>query len=1636
MSLLDLSRISESTLAELLMQATRGQLLRKGDILQGTPWLWSSPRYPGALLLMFSSTVKTGEGGANELLALLSEMRTVTGFGRLFLLDPLDRCGTGGPTLAAAWSDWETTRLGVDELSALVLGSPGSSTIDLRPWLVGSSPFQDLAEGARLRLFLGRELLADRYTKLSTVAMDAKRRMDLAEVFIDLPLEGESAQTACRELVNAAADPFPDREDRHRRHLLVGGPGQGKSTLAGRLCQIQRVALLQGEALEEGPAAVFAAYAQEELVSRAARRLPFLVNLPRFADALSEGSCRSLEEYLGQVVKVRLKAPIPTAVLQEWTTGWPQILVLDGLDEVPSSGNREAVLYAVREYLAQRQGIDLRVVATTRPQGYRGHLDGEGGWSVLRLARLQPNNAREYCQKLVTQWFPHDDLEQQHLLRRVSRALAEPQTAELATTPLQVLILAILLSQTGRVPQNRWRLFSEYYRVIFDRERDRENPSSQVLSELPDLIHRLHWEVGYRLHIRAERQGAATATMPHTELMAIVQERLAELGFDPGHRARLERNIGEALLERLVFLTSPREGEVGFELRSLQELAAAERLFQGPEELLRRRIEVIARPTHWRNVLLFCVGRLLAERDHILPELPLLCAEFDERPDLLDARVGTRLALALLGEPGLFRSRIKETILRFAADALSGDDQELIQMAVNRLLTLEPKRLVDELKEQLQKGTYHQVWEEIESFHSREELQDVLDAACVRWPAEMAAHIQSPNGSKSKDHIDPDWVNRCKARVTLLTPHLTAQKLLNFAEGNPCHLVALLQGTHSAWGPGTELDPKRTTSRLQIQVELPACGIEGQIAIRALLPNPPEVEWREVLSRVSPEVNQILIGLSHFWERPDHIGLANTLKELAVVPESLLAPVRPLHAHAWPLSACLNFHDRGLVTLSQDAAAGRLGNATQWEQAQKRWAEEGLSDKDDLSSEIEVPFDSSIALVGPPPVEVPRLSGQFTFTSNATPVRGDLSRSLFLGSGHARMQGQFLFPTNGNDWRILQTLRGAPRNIRYLILTAWAAGWPLGARALIEDLASQHRPHAWANYRLTRKTQLTIDLDPTRHPGMTAVFAMCRSKPVLEDLPSVNEWQWEDLSPRLAADVQMIQLMSGKTLDFDRLANGLTRSMQALGATLEAELWSIVKPPRGVDLPDRLISTLLQHARTPRLRTELRSVLAQRLASAPSGFSTSPDLCRLLELPTPAPETNPSAEASPPHTPPEVELLSLELKGIRAIGDLRVNLQKSEGSTLDGQWTCIVGLNGAGKTTLLQCLSVALLGPERAVAVAKDQGLRGLRSPDRQNASITLRLRVDGEELRLTTLLNGGPTRHDEETAILWPRISAVLDQLPFVSYGANRNLSSRPVPDDEDLSPEARRQLSLFDAGAPLAHADTLRLSGRLEGHCARLFRDVSQAVFLDYGLEVEVGKTGVTFTCHGWPRGLSGVALPDGLRATVAWIADLCRVAVDVAAAQAWRLKPEDLRAVVLIDEIDLHLHARLQRTLVSRLRAALPKVTWVVTTHSPMVLSAFDHRELRVLDARRPERLWIPDRPIMGFSTDDIIRYVLEAEPTSLPFEEKLEELSDLGEDAPAALRDEVLVAQEVSPSIDIDEARRRILLRRGRRTRAQA
>lgn len=163
----------------------------------------------------------------------------------------------------------------------------------------------------------------------------------------------------------------------------------------------------------------------------------------------------------------------------------------------------------------------------------------------------------------------------------------------------------------------------------------------------------------------------------------------------------------------------------------------------------------------------------------------------------------------------------------------------------------------------------------------------------------------------------------------------------------------------------------------------------------------------------------------------------------------------------------------------------------------------------------------------------------------------------------------------------------------------------------------------------------------------------------------------------------------------------------------------------------------------------------------------------------------------------------------------------------------------------------------------------------------------------------------------------------------------------------------------------------------------------------------------------------LSDGVRAVVSLVADL-----------AWRcvklnghLGPEapvQTPGIVLIDEVDMHLHPAWQQRIIGSLRAAFPRIQFIVTSHSPQVLTTVPRDCIRSIGFNEQGEAVaaVPKAFSYGEPSQDVLQAVMHVDPQP-PVREKalLDELTELVDqghyqsDRARALMDEL--KQRINP-----------------------
>ena len=156
-----------------------------------------------------------------------------------------------------------------------------------------------------------------------------------------------------------------------------------------------------------------------------------------------------------------------------------------------------------------------------------------------------------------------------------------------------------------------------------------------------------------------------------------------------------------------------------------------------------------------------------------------------------------------------------------------------------------------------------------------------------------------------------------------------------------------------------------------------------------------------------------------------------------------------------------------------------------------------------------------------------------------------------------------------------------------------------------------------------------------------------------------------------------------------------------------------------------------------------------------------------------------------------------------------------------------------------------------------------------------------------------------------------------------------------EDIEAKKQKEARSFDVDIPELKA--------IRHAVQKMLPDFSNPRGAEVGIQIDWFQNGKTTQ-------LRIEQLSDGYRTTLAMVMD---IASRMAEANPDMPDPLQTEGVVLIDEVDLHLHPGWQQTILLDLMRTFPNIQFIVSTHSPQVVSSVKPECLRVID-------WLDEQP----------------------------------------------------------------------------
>jgi predicted ATP-binding protein involved in virulence len=371
----------------------------------------------------------------------------------------------------------------------------------------------------------------------------------------------------------------------------------------------------------------------------------------------------------------------------------------------------------------------------------------------------------------------------------------------------------------------------------------------------------------------------------------------------------------------------------------------------------------------------------------------------------------------------------------------------------------------------------------------------------------------------------------------------------------------------------------------------------------------------------------------------------------------------------------------------------------------------------------------------------------------------------------------------------------------------------------------------------------------------------------------------------------------------------------------------------------------------------------------------------------------------------------LSMNSFRGIGDLTLEFNETEP-------TVLIGINGVGKSSILHCIALLLScfikgiqgnNPSPWVKIS-EQDITNGRNKTHNDLTIAL---DDTQEVTwsLTEVRKAGSEDASSDFADLKLVTQELYKQwssnpkvnLPLaVYYPVNREfLKSSSLPTNN--RPQ-HRQTYAYNQAIPAGQIDFnsfFQWFWGLEDVENELRRDdpdhrnhqleaVRQAISSLLGdnvsnLRVRRNPLGMTMTKQG--QELNIHQLSDGETGLLVLAADLAR---RLAIANPSLADPLQGNGVVLIDEIELHLHPAWQRKVIPALKRMFPNCQFIVTTHSPQVISEVKPEGIYILE--RTDEGIVAQRPdsSYGRDTNRILEDLMDTPARPQEIKERLLEL----------------------------------------------
>ena len=329
---------------------------------------------------------------------------------------------------------------------------------------------------------------------------------------------------------------------------------------------------------------------------------------------------------------------------------------------------------------------------------------------------------------------------------------------------------------------------------------------------------------------------------------------------------------------------------------------------------------------------------------------------------------------------------------------------------------------------------------------------------------------------------------------------------------------------------------------------------------------------------------------------------------------------------------------------------------------------------------------------------------------------------------------------------------------------------------------------------------------------------------------------------------------------------------------------------------------------------------------------------------------------------------SIEIKNIRAIRHFKMTFDKPAG------WHVLIGDNGAGKSSIIRSLALMLVGPDEISGI-KPNWNNWLQWKAEEGSIQVSIVNLNATE----TAASNAPFNDEFKAALKWRRLEDNYVELEqkaakkspvkntlwggrtegfSAGYGPFRRFTGGSSEMDRVFeNPRFSRlaaHLSLFGEDVALTEATKWMMNLKFQTLEKKVKHDVLEDLkklinsedFLPHGTQLlSVGSDGVIFI-DGNGAEISVTQMSDGYRSILSLTFEMIRQLIRVFGDDRVFNKVRngemfiDLPGVVLIDEVDAHLHPTWQTRIGDWFIKYFPNIQFIVTSHSPLICRASEH------------------------------------------------------------------------------------------------